>query len=172
MGIEGINADIHRAVQCDSNRIPPGQIVLKRAAVQLGVVSDVIVSFQPKIGRRDSVARFRVNVLRQRGSVSIVLRLIPVRIPSMQELGLPPVCKHLAMKPRGIVLVTGPTGSGKSTTLAAMIDHINKTRTEHIITIEDPIEFVHQNHRCLLNQREVFSHTDSFKAALLLSIVC
>ena len=112
------------------------------------------------------LARFRVNMFNQRGAVGAVYRLIPERIRSFQELSLPPVLATLAEKPRGLVLVTGPTGSGKSTTLAAMLDKINKERREHILTIEDPIEFVHQHQGCLVNQREVHSDTESFSNAL------
>ena len=112
------------------------------------------------------VARFRVNMFNQRGSVGAVYRVIPEKIRTFQELHLPPVLATLAEKPRGLVLVTGPTGSGKSTTLAAMIDKINKERHEHILTIEDPIEFVHQHQGCLVNQREVHSDTESFSNAL------
>jgi twitching motility protein PilT len=112
------------------------------------------------------VARFRVNVLRQRGSISLVLRYIPAKIPTMDELGLPEICRTLAMKPRGIVLVTGPTGSGKSTTLAAMIDEINSNEYGHIITMEDPIEFLHRDKNCYINQREIGSDTAGFNEAL------
>ena len=112
------------------------------------------------------VARFRCNVFNQRGAVGAVYRLIPEKIRSFGELGLPSVLATLAEKPRGLVLVTGPTGSGKSTTLAAMIDKINKERHDHILTIEDPIEFVHQHQGCLVNQREVHSDTESFSNAL------
>jgi twitching motility protein PilT len=112
------------------------------------------------------VARFRVNVLRQRGSVSLVLRYIPAKIPTMEELGLPEICRTFAMKPRGVVLVTGPTGSGKSTTLAAMIDLINSTQQGHILTMEDPIEFLHRDKECYINQREVGSDTVDFNEAL------
>jgi twitching motility protein PilT len=112
------------------------------------------------------LARFRVNMFNQRGAVGAVYRLIPERIRSFQELSLPPVLATLAERPRGLVLVTGPTGSGKSTTLAAMIDKINKERRDHILTIEDPIEFVHQHQGCLVNQREVHSDTESFSNAL------
>jgi twitching motility protein PilT len=112
------------------------------------------------------LARFRVNMFNQRGAVGAVYRLIPERIRSFQELSLPPVLATLAERPRGLVLVTGPTGSGKSTTLAAMIDKINKERHDHILTIEDPIEFVHQHQNCLVNQREVHSDTESFSNAL------
>lgn len=112
------------------------------------------------------VSRFRVNVFRQRGSTALVLRRVPERVPTLSELGLPEVLKVLAEKPRGLVLVTGPTGSGKSTTLAAMIDHINQTRTCHIITLEDPIEFLHRHHKSIINQREVGQDTTSFANAL------
>jgi twitching motility protein PilT len=112
------------------------------------------------------LSRFRANVLQQRNSMGAVFRVIPLRIPTMQDLNLPKVCKYLAERPRGLVLVTGPTGSGKSTTLAAMIDHINETRSVHIITMEDPIEFMHKNKRAYVNQREVGEDTHSFASAL------
>ena len=112
------------------------------------------------------LARFRCNMFNQRGAVGAVYRVIPETIRTFTELGLPAVIGNLAERPRGLVLVTGPTGSGKSTTLAAMIDKINKERHDHILTIEDPIEFVHQHQSCLVNQREVHSDTQSFSAAL------
>jgi twitching motility protein PilT len=112
------------------------------------------------------LARFRCNMFHQRGSVAAVYRLIPEKIKSFGELGLPAVLATLAEKPRGLILVTGPTGSGKSTTLAAMIDKINKERHDHILTIEDPIEFVHKHQGCLVNQREVHGDTSSFSNAL------
>jgi twitching motility protein PilT len=112
------------------------------------------------------LARFRCNVFNQRGAVAAVYRVIPETIKGFDELGLPPVLATLADRPRGLVLVTGPTGSGKSTTLAAMIDKINTERREHILTIEDPIEYIHQHKGCLVNQREVHSDTHGFSAAL------
>ena len=112
------------------------------------------------------LARFRCNVFNQRGAVAAVYRLIPEKIPQFGDLGLPPVLANLADRPRGLVLVTGPTGSGKSTTLAAMIDKINAERHSHILTIEDPIEYIHQHKNCLVNQREVHSDTNSFSNAL------
>ncbi len=112
------------------------------------------------------IARFRCNVFNQRGAVAGVYRLIPERIPSFEELGLPPIIVKLAERPRGLILVTGPTGSGKSTTLAAMLDKINGERHDHILTIEDPIEYIHQHRNCLVNQREVHSDTQSFAPAL------
>ncbi len=113
-----------------------------------------------------NLARFRANVFMQRGAVAAVYRTIPYEIRSFKELGLPAVISQVCEKPRGLVLVTGPTGSGKSTTLAAMLDKINKERREHIITIEDPIEYLHNHQGCLVNQREVHSDTHSFSAAL------
>ncbi len=112
------------------------------------------------------LSRFRVNVFYQRGTIGSVFRTIPLRIPTAEELGLPPIILDLAMKPRGLVLVTGPTGSGKSTTLAAMVDHVNKNRKCHIMTIEDPIEFLHRDQLALVNQREVGADTKSFAQAL------
>ena len=111
-------------------------------------------------------ARFRCNVFSQRGAVGAVYRLIPEKIRTFGELGLPAVLATLADRPRGLVLITGPTGSGKSTTLAAMLDKINSERHEHILTIEDPIEYIHQHKNCLVNQREVHSDTNSFGNAL------
>jgi twitching motility protein PilT len=114
----------------------------------------------------EGASRFRVNVFRQRGSISIVCRAIPFGIRSIDELGLPDVVRQLAEESRGIILVTGTTGSGKSTTLAAMIDHINRTRARHIITLEDPIEYLHEDKRSIVNQREVGSDTEGFGRAM------
>jgi twitching motility protein PilT len=111
-------------------------------------------------------ARFRVNVFKQQDCVGAVMRLIPIRVKTLDELGLPPVLKDISVLPRGLVLVTGPTGSGKSTTLAAMVNHINERQPLHIVTIEDPIEFMHQDKVAALNQREVDMDTKSFAEAL------
>jgi twitching motility protein PilT len=117
-------------------------------------------------GIKAIAARVRCNVFNQRGAVGAVYRLIPEKIRTFGDLGLPSVLANLADRPRGLVLVTGPTGSGKSTTLAAMLDKINSERHEHILTIEDPIEYIHQHKNCLVNQREVHSDTNSFTNAL------
>jgi twitching motility protein PilT len=112
------------------------------------------------------LSRFRANVFMQRGAVAGAFRTIPFEIRGFKELGLPEIVSELVKKPRGLILVTGPTGSGKSTTLAAMIDRINSERYDHIITVEDPIEYLHPHKKCLINQREVNADTSSFKAAL------
>ena len=112
------------------------------------------------------LCRFRGNVFVQRGNVAGAFRAIPFKIQSFEELSLPPVVEELSKKPRGLILVTGPTGSGKSTTLASIIDHINQQRNEHIVTIEDPIEYLHPHKGCVVNQREVGADTTSFKDAL------
>ncbi len=114
----------------------------------------------------EGLARFRVNVFWQRKGLAAVLRTIPSTILTAEQLGLPDAVLKFCMLTKGLVLVTGPTGSGKSTTLAAMVDHINNTRADHVLTIEDPIEFVHPNNKCLVNQREIGTNTKSFANAL------
>ena len=114
----------------------------------------------------EGLARFRVNMFWQRGKIGAVFRVIPYKIRTVDELGLPPVTKKLALLPRGLILVTGPTGSGKSTSLAAMINHINENSLSHIMTIEDPIEYVHKDKRSMINQRELGTDTHSFADAL------
>jgi twitching motility protein PilT len=112
------------------------------------------------------IARFRVNAYKQRGSNALAIRIVSISAPTLDDLGFPGIMKDLCMKPRGLILVTGPTGSGKSTTLAAMVDHINRNRSCHIITLEDPIEYLHKHNKCMVNQREIGSDTRSFAKAL------
>jgi twitching motility protein PilT len=114
----------------------------------------------------DDLPRFRINVFRQRGAISLAFRVIPKHVPSFAELRMPPGVQTMADEHRGLVLVTGATGSGKTTTLAAIVDHINKTRRQHIVTVEDPIEILHEDHGCIVNQREVGIDTESFLQAL------
>jgi len=113
-----------------------------------------------------SLSRFRANVYNQKGAIAGAFRSIPNKVPSIEELGLPPIVSKLCEKPRGLVLVTGPTGSGKSTTLASMLDKINSERHDHIITIEDPVEYLHNHKKCLVNQREIHADTHAFSSAL------
>src|SRR5579862_9859194 len=147
---------------------------LLRRAVELGA-SDVHLKVgRPPVVRRDldlayqveGLPRFRVNAFRQREETSFAFRVIPALIPSFEALGLPRGVERLASEPRGLVLVTGATGSGKTTTLAAMVDHVNRTRRDHIVTIEDPIEIVHEDKGCVISQREVGLDTASFGEAL------
>jgi twitching motility protein PilT len=112
------------------------------------------------------LARFRANIFHQRGAIAAVFRQIPYEIKGFRELGLPAIVEKLCEKPRGLILVTGPTGSGKSTTLAAMIDKINRERSEHIVTIEDPVEFLHSHKKCIVNQREIHADTHGFSESL------
>jgi twitching motility protein PilT len=116
------------------------------------------------------LARFRINILQQRGTMGFVFRLVPFRILSIDELGLPKILKELVLKPRGLILVTGPTGSGKSTTLAAMIDYLNQNAAKSVITIEDPIEFLHHDEKCIIVQRDLGDDTKSFATALTHSL--
>jgi len=116
------------------------------------------------------LARFRVNVLRQRGTLSIAFRVVPFKMPTIEELGIPLVAKDVALKHRGLVLITGTTGSGKSTTLASMINYLNESASRNIITIEEPVEFLHQNKKCIISQREVGTDTDSFYKALVFAL--
>ena len=116
------------------------------------------------------LARFRVNILQQRGTMGFVFRLVPFRISSIDELGLPQILKELVLKPRGLILITGPTGSGKSTTLAAMVDYLNKNAARSVITIEDPIEFLHHDEKCIIVQRDLGDDTKSFATALTHSL--
>lgn len=110
--------------------------------------------------------RFRVNVFRHNDGIAGAFRVIPPTIPSLEQLRLPEILKDIVLLPRGLVLITGPTGSGKSTTLASMINYLNDTKDSHVITIEDPIEFIHVSNKCLINQREIYRHTNSFSVAL------
>ncbi|SMB94954.1 twitching motility protein PilT [Desulfonispora thiosulfatigenes DSM 11270] len=112
------------------------------------------------------LGRFRINIYRQRGSYSLAIRTVALNIPSIDDLGFPPILKELAMKQRGLILVTGPTGSGKSTTLASMIDYINTKRSCHILTLEDPIEYLHKHNKSIVNQREIGNDSKSFSNAL------
>jgi len=120
--------------------------------------------------KAEGIGRFRTHVMNQRQGVDIVMRCIPAQVPSLQDLGLPPIVAKLLNHHQGIILVTGPKGAGKTTTLAAMVDHINSTRRHHILTIEEPIEFLHPHKQCVVNQREVGRHTRSFQDALRASL--
>jgi len=150
-----------RAPSSEETRRLLDPIIPERNARQFDETSDTDFAYSP--GPR---ARFRVNLFIDRNGVGGVFRQIPSRIPTFEELRLPEALRSLTQLPKGLVLVTGPTGSGKSTTLAAMVDLINRTRTDHVITIEDPIEFVHESKSCLINQREAMVHTRGFKQAL------
>ncbi len=156
-------ADGHADVLTDADTEAALRALLDDEAKLEEFARDREVDFSFEI---QGVARFRINAFRQRGSISMVCRAIPHRISSIEELALPDVVRELAQEERGIILLTGTTGSGKSTTLAAMIDHMNNTMSKHIVTIEDPIEFVHEDKRSAINQREVGMDTASFKRAL------
>jgi twitching motility protein PilT len=150
-----------QALNTEQVRALIGQIMPDRNRLEWEQSNDTDFGYQ-----LDGKARFRCNVFTDRHGIGAVFRLIPEKILSFQELSLPDCLKKLCFLNKGLVLVTGPTGSGKSTTLAAVVDFINDHRADHIITIEDPIEFVHRNKKCIVNQREVHSHTESFKRAL------
>jgi twitching motility protein PilT len=142
------------------------------AALLAGIASESLRAAFDEKGELDfshaipGLSRFRVNAFRQRGATAIVVRIVAEQVPSLDDLGHPDTLRTLARKPRGLVLVTGPTGSGKSTTLAAMIDLINRERACHIVTLEDPIEYLHRHDKSIVNQREVHADTHSFAAAL------
>ena len=146
-------SDTERALQCDRRT--------ERQFAEFEENGEADFSYE-----LEGVSRFRVNAFRQRGAISIALRAIPFQVRTIDDLGLPEVVRRLAEEPRGIILLTGTTGSGKSTTLAAMIDHINSTRARHIVTMEDPIEYLHRDKLSIINQREVGSDTESFAKAM------
>jgi len=170
-----LTADSQPVLRIEGYTEPIGGEVLKAAQVEALANSLMTerqrASFDEKLEMNLAIAserlgRFRVNVFRQRGAVGVVIRQIKTRIPTLDELGLPPVLKTIALSRRGLVLVVGATGSGKSTTLAAMLDYRNETTCGHILTVEDPIEFVHPHKKCIVNQREVGFDTVSFSEAL------
>jgi twitching motility protein PilT len=171
-----ITAGARPMLRVDGDIVPSKQDVVLQPKDTLQLAYSVLTENQKKRFEMEdeldfsfgiqNLARFRGNCFKQRGCVSIVLRVIPFNILTFADLKLPPVIAKLAEKPRGLVLVTGPTGSGKSTTLAAMIDKINRERQGHILTVEDPIEFIHKHQGCIVNQREVGSDTKSFGSAL------
>jgi twitching motility protein PilT len=153
--------DIESLKGCDTDQALREILTQPNRLEELAADGEVDFSFA-----MPGVARFRVNAFRQRGSISLVCRRIPYGVMTIEQLGLPDAVRDMAEEPRGIVLVTGSTGSGKSTTLAAMVDHVNATAARHIVTIEDPIEFLHSDKRSVINQREIGSDTASFGRAL------
>src|SRR3989442_9111049 len=152
------------AILVDRDMEELSELMGKRAPERLETFKtsgDLDVAYQD-----DDLPRFRVNAFRQRGHISFAFRVLPKNGPNFEQLSLPPVIRRLAEEHRGLVLVTGATGSGKTTTLAAMIDHINRSRQQHIVTIEDPIEILHSDHSCIVNQREIGLDTTNFMDAL------
>jgi len=183
IGLEKKASDLHLSaglvpmLRVDGDMIPIKDLPVLEAAGPRSLLEPYLTDPQRKsfdqlndldfsFGIDDIKRRFRVNLFHQLRGTSAVLRYIPDNIPTLDELECPPVFKTIAADLKGLVLVTGPTGSGKSTTLAAMVDYINRNRTEHVLTIEDPIEFVHTSNKCVINQRELHQHTDSFASAL------
>jgi twitching motility protein PilT len=175
-------SDLHITVaeypkfRIDGSMVPAGGTVELTPRDTLAIAYSILTEAQKKRFETEdeldfsfgiaNLARFRGNVFKQRGCVAMVVRQIPFKILTLEELNMPPVIGRLAERPRGLVLVTGPTGSGKSTTLAALIDKLNREQRGHILTVEDPIEFVHRHQGCIVNQREVGADTKSFAAAL------
>lgn len=154
---------------------PYGEKILRpddTASIARQILNDEQMEILEKCGEIDlsyvipSISRFRVNVYKQRGSFCLAIRIIWIHVPTIDELGFPEILKDMALKPRGLVLVTGPTGSGKSTTLAAMVNHINRNRNCHILTLEEPIEYLHKHGKSMINQREVGDDSMSFSSAL------
>ncbi len=174
-------SDVHLTVESPPLLRVNGQLVRGEGPVfsagELAGMLDALLSPQhrealEKLGQVDfsyslsGLGRFRVNVYRQRGSLSAALRVIPTRVPTLEELGLPPVLASLAARPSGLILVTGPAGSGRSTTLAALVDRINRERSCHVVTLEDPIEYLHRHQRSIVNQREIGTDVPSLARAL------
>lgn len=161
-----------KLIRVDSKKLMPDDLV----SIAKEILSEKEIETLEEEGAIDvaysisHIGRFRVNIYIQRGSYAIAIRVVALEIPTIDSLGLPEIIKDLAMMKRGLILVTGPTGSGKSTTLAAMINYMNKHRNEHIITIEDPIEFLHKHEKCIINQREIGNDTFSFSSALRSSL--
>ncbi|NLG17016.1 MAG: type IV pilus twitching motility protein PilT [Fibrobacter sp.] len=156
----------------DAERLSPDQ-VLKLAYSIMNETQKKVFEQKKEVDFSfgvQNLSRYRANVFLQRGCCSCAIRQIPYNIKPLEELGLPPIVSKLTERPNGLVLVTGPTGSGKSTTLAAMVDKINNEREGHILTVEDPIEFIHKHKKCIVNQREVSQDTDSFSSALRVAL--
>lgn len=182
MMVEMKASDFHLSANCVPMFRRNGKVVPMEGTKELpgNLVAQLVDEIMPELNKKEfhetwdtdfayeiaGLARFRGNAFIDHKGVGAVFRQIPTQILSAEDLGLPPVCLKFCKLSKGLVVVTGPTGSGKSTTLAAMIDYINSSRPDHIITVEDPIEFVHPNKKCLINQRQVGRHTKSFKAAL------